>query len=251
MAAITQATQPETFQISAFTVKVIRRSGLKNMTLRAQAPGEFRLTCPHRLAKKHILEFLQTRVDWMTAQNDRFDGIKQWLNRSGQAGEKFWYQGRLLTLKDGMTFQSRCLIDIHAEVIWYLWPEERLKNRDQDGSRKQVLPHLRKTFHSHAEELIRARVQHFSQRMQVQPRRLGFRTQRSRWGSCSSSGTVTFNLKLIGAPPEVIDSVVVHELAHLVHLNHSTAFWKLVEQFAPTHAQCDEWLHRHQMELFA
>lgn len=242
---------PETLEIGGFQVKVIRRTGLKNMTLRAQSAGEFRLSVPQRLARRHIVDFLESRKDWMLLQNQKYEGLRTWTDRDGSLGEKFWYLGELLTLKEGVTFLKKPVVDFQAPHLWYLWPEKKFASRESAEGRDEVLKTVRAYFHKKAAALILERVEHYANEMGVRPKDVRFRNQRSRWGSCSSRGNLNFNLKLIGAPLDVIDSVVVHELAHLVHLNHSPAFWGLVEKFSPQHERADRWLNEHQMELFA
>ncbi len=85
--------------------------------------------------------------------------------------------------------------------------------------------------------------------MKLRPARIAIRDTRSRWGSCSPDGTVMFNWRLIMAPRAVQHYVVVHELAHLRHMNHGPQFWRLVEAFAPDRAGCSEWLRRRGAEL--
>ncbi len=71
---------------------------------------------------------------------------------------------------------------------------------------------------------------------------LSIRNQRTRWGSCSSSGAMSFNWRLLLAPPEVLDYVVVHEACHLVHLDHSPRFWALVARQRPGYRVQQRWL---------
>jgi predicted metal-dependent hydrolase len=85
----------------------------------------------------------------------------------------------------------------------------------------------------------------------VEPARVQFRDQRSRWGSCSTRGTLSFNWRLVLAPFDVLDYVVVHELCHLREPNHSSRFWKLVEQRRPDWRAQRDWLHEHGPELLA
>jgi len=74
--------------------------------------------------------------------------------------------------------------------------------------------------------------------------RISVRNQRTRWGSCSARGVISLNWRLIQAPPEVCDYVILHELAHLVHLNHGPRFWALVERMCPDYRVAEQWLKR-------
>ncbi|MDE7199770.1 MAG: M48 family metallopeptidase [Lachnospiraceae bacterium] len=79
--------------------------------------------------------------------------------------------------------------------------------------------------------------------------RVTIRDQKTRWGSCSARGTLSFNWRLMLAPPAVLDYVVVHELCHLTHMNHSPAFWALVESVCPDYRIYRKWLKEHGQEL--
>jgi predicted metal-dependent hydrolase len=81
--------------------------------------------------------------------------------------------------------------------------------------------------------------------------RLTMRNQRSRWGSCSSKGWLSFNWRLVLAPHDVLDYVVVHEVCHLVELHHGPAFWRLVEKRRPGYAESKQWLDDHGWEILA
>lgn len=71
------------------------------------------------------------------------------------------------------------------------------------------------------------------------------RSQRTRWGSCSSRNTISLNWRLIMVPDWVSDYVIYHELAHLTHMNHSQQFWRLVERYVPNHKDAQKWLKDH------
>ncbi len=75
--------------------------------------------------------------------------------------------------------------------------------------------------------------------------KISIRNQKTRWGSCSQTGTLSFNYRLMMAPPEVIDYVIVHELCHLTYMNHSDAFWNKVAGMIPDHAAHRRWLREH------
>ena len=82
-----------------------------------------------------------------------------------------------------------------------------------------------------------SRVEHYSQRLGVRPTRVTIRGQRSRWGSCSGKGTVSLNWRLMMVPSALADYVVVHELCHLRHMNHSSHFWEMVAGVVPDYRQ--------------
>jgi len=98
---------------------------------------------------------------------------------------------------------------------------------------------------------IRACVQRRAEAMQVHPAKISLRDQRRRWGSCSSKGNLSLSWRLILMPPEVLDYVVVHELAHLRHMNHSPKFWALVSQYCPNYKQHAAWLKANQGVIYA
>jgi predicted metal-dependent hydrolase len=100
-------------------------------------------------------------------------------------------------------------------------------------------------------ELVAMLIEDEAPELGVEPKRVQIRDQRSRWGSCSTRGTLSFNWRLVLAPFEVLDYVVVHELCHLREPNHSRRFWKLVEQRRPDWRAQRGWLHEHGPELLA
>jgi len=84
-----------------------------------------------------------------------------------------------------------------------------------------------------ARELALARLHHFNQYYNLSWNRVAIRNQRRRWGSCSSLKNLNFNYKIIFLPPHLQDYIIVHELCHLAHLNHSADFWALVSEQVP------------------
>ncbi len=98
---------------------------------------------------------------------------------------------------------------------------------------------------------IPGRVRLYAEKLGVHCGRITIRNQKTRWGSCSSKGNLNFNCLLMLTPPEVIDSVVVHELCHLKEMNHSPRFYEAVYSVYPDYDRCYAWLKEHETELLA
>jgi len=100
-------------------------------------------------------------------------------------------------------------------------------------------------FREQANQHLIERTAHYAARMRVTPASIGIKSYRSRWGSCHADGRIYFNWRMIMAPPFVVDYVVVHELCHLVHHNHSRDYWSLVESSMPEYRDAKCWLKQH------
>jgi predicted metal-dependent hydrolase len=100
-------------------------------------------------------------------------------------------------------------------------------------------------YRSEAAKLIRSKADELGAQLGVTYGRLSIRGQRTRWGSCSPRGNLSFNWKLMMAPEAVIDYVVIHELAHLKEMNHSKRFWQLVAEHCTHWRKHKKWLRAH------
>ncbi len=95
-----------------------------------------------------------------------------------------------------------------------------------------------------AKTVFADRVAHYAPKVGVSYGRITIRTQKTRWGSCSAAGNLNFNCLLLLAPPEVLDSVVVHELCHRKHMNHSKAFYAEIDRVMPDYKARHAWLKK-------
>lgn len=126
------------------------------------------------------------------------------------------------------------------------WIQKQRKKVDARRAERESVPRL--TDEELAELKVRAldyipgRVDHYARLMGLSYGRITLRMQKTRWGSCSAKKNLNFNILLMLAPPEVIDSVIVHELCHLREMNHSPRFYELVRSVYPEYDKWNRWL---------
>ena len=123
------------------------------------------------------------------------------------------------------------------------------RKNDIKKAESQRLLVIEKRYRNAAKEYFSKRVTFYHTLTGGSFQTITVRDQKSRWGSCSSRGTLSFNYRLLFAPPKVLDYVVVHELCHLTHMDHSSNFWKMVEQIMPDYRVYKQWLKEHGHEL--
>ena len=134
---------------------------------------------------------------------------------------------------------------LREKAEWILAAQERLRVREAENAGREELSESDiKKLRKLAKEIIPVRVSHYANLLGVTYGRIAIRTQRSRWGSCSTKGNLNFNCLLMRAPFEVIDSVVVHELCHRIEMNHSKRFYDLVHSVFPEYDKWHGWLKK-------
>jgi hypothetical protein len=110
-------------------------------------------------------------------------------------------------------------------------------------------PVFRNWYRRQAGKLIEERVVFFAGRYQLQYEKIKITSARTRWGSCSAKGVLSFSWRLIMTPVEVVDYVVIHELVHTIHHNHSKSFWKMVEKLLPDYRKHRMWLRQNGQQM--
>lgn len=144
-------------------------------------------------------------------------------------------------------FATKWQIDrfVKDHELWIEKHREKLEERqralkDVDRLSDEDLKELVKK----AKEVIPERVAHYAPLVGVTYGRITIRNQKTRWGSCSAKGNLNFNCLLMLTPPEVIDSVVVHELCHRLQMNHSDRFYREVRRVYPEYDKWNRWLKK-------
>ena len=190
--------------------------------------GGVRVRAPKRLANWRIQEIIDQRIQWITDKL-RLQAERRLAKqcRLYQDGEPFVYLGqryRLAITKDD---------DLPIRI-----ERDRLVAPRSPDQRDQII----EWYRSQAETLLSDATGRFAALTAVAPRSVAVREYKSKWGSCNSRGDIRYNLLLIMAPIDIVEYVVVHELAHLIHPNHSPCFWERVAEVVPDHLERRKWL---------
>ncbi len=205
--------------------------------------SELQVRVPAHLADERVAAILQQKRPWIRSKVAQIQQLPPHRPRELVSGESFPYLGRHYRLKvqEGHAV-GVCLSG--GILLATVRPQEQ-----GDQRRERIRHYLERWYRTRALERLREKADRFARQMDVTPAGVSVRAFRSRWGSCDSQGQVVFNWPIIKAPHPVVDYVVIHELAHLVHANHSKAFWQLVESHCPAFALHRTWLKDQALRL--
>jgi len=225
----------------------VETSNRKTVSIRIGREGVI-VRAPRALSKRRIAELVQTKAHWIIEKYDELKSQEPDTAKIGyEDGCPVLYRGHQLTLKlvDG---RAMGLSASQGEV----WVENnQIKMALCEPSKGAIEHLLEQWFRYEARNRIEERVRYYTSHYDFGKRvnRITIKDQKSRWGSCSTRCNLNFNYRLIKAPDEVLDYVVVHELCHLLHMNHSSAFWNAVSTILPEYNQCKEWLRKNGARL--
>ncbi len=208
-----------------------RNAKAQRMVLRLSSKGDgLVMTLPKRVGLTEALRFAQTSRAW----------IEKSLARQPQAhaltdGSEILLRGRAHLVK--FSGGRRGLVAIENNVITIPGDPAHAERRLRDSLKKQALVELT------------AATKRYAALMNVSYSKITVRDQKSRWGSCAASGALSYSWRLILAPPDVLDYVAAHEVAHRREMNHGPKFWRLVLSHCPHSKSSTQWLKKHGREL--
>lgn len=187
--------------------------------------------------------FALSKIDWLRKHLARMQAAPKVEPKIYQDGEQWLFFGEKIHLKINTGVQSKTDFDQEKSEL-HICIGNRVKNTDA-FLKKQVSLWYKQL----GNDYLTKKLPSLANQMQLQPKGFAVRDYKARWGSCSSKGYLSFNWRIFMAPSDVIDSVIVHELAHLKHFNHSKQFWDLVHSICPNYQEQHEWLKTNQQEL--
>lgn len=231
---------PESLQVAGQTIPVYYRVSTRaqRIGLRVEVERGIEVVLPRGIPQREGERVLHANLDWVEKTWQRLSkrakrqGIKPGSGEAALEPDEILVGGKRVKI---VIQKGKGTPGVNLAGNNLIVPTT---NGTKIEAQKKVLIWLKKQ----SATMIETSVRKYAPLMGVRPTKISQRDQRTRWGSCSHRGTLSFNWRLIMAPPEILNYVVIHELAHLRHHNHSTAFWAMVAQYDPNVKKYRTWL---------
>lgn len=215
-------------------IEFVRMRRARRYILRVRPDGSLRITIPRGGSRAEALAFIERQLAWITRERARV-GRDQSPPR--------WADGSAILL-DGVSVPIRVTASPSGPIAHYA--DRSVQARDPADVRVDLERDLRDL----AGERLVPRLHALAAAHGLTVSRVTIRNQRSRWGSCSRTGAIALNFRLVQMPAHVRDYVLIHELMHLRQQNHGRRFWALVEQACPEYRAAERWLRLSGRALF-
>lgn len=209
----------------------------KTVAIKISSIGEVIVYAPLKTPKKVIDQIIENKKDWLLKHLGNIEKKKALIEK---LSNDVLYLGSRYPIHIEKSYESKPVV-IRSDGAFLKLKEPTKEN----------IKHALYRFHvNQTQELVSKCVEKHSQAIGKAPNRVTIKNQKTRWGSCSSLQNLNFNWRLSMAPFEVVEYIVVHELCHLVHMNHSSEFWSLVEKHCPNYRVHKNWLKEWGFLLF-
>jgi Predicted metal-dependent hydrolase len=231
---------------SSFEYKIIRRKR-KTIGIKITQDGEVIVTSPFNISEETILSIIKKKEKWIKSKLELLSRQETYKNKSFKDGEKLLYLGRELEVKihklnrdetelfDDYNFKHNLVRILDKKVLVYEYDN---KLNTEDTIRELII----KFYKVEAEKILKERTDYYSRIIGIGPNKITIKDQKTIWGSCSSKKNINYSYRLVMAPIDIIDYVVVHELCHLIHMDHSKEYWRSVELILPDYQERKLWL---------
>ena len=216
------------------SIEVVRTKRRKTASIKV-IDGAVQAIVSEKLSDGRVEALIQKRTPWIRKKLREQSQAVTPKPKEYVSGESFTYLGRNYRLKVSRgTDRGVKLMGGYLEV--------GLPKKPKDGDVRNALVAW---YEEHALKRLTEKTARYSGIIGVLPNSISVRNYKSRWGSCSSKGDISYNWRIIIAPHNIVDYVVVHELCHLKHPNHSPAYWKSVKREFSDYEVCRQWLKNH------
>ena len=211
----------------------IIRSKRKTLSLTINDNAELIIRAPKRLSIEKIQDFINEKENWI---NRKKRLIENQIKDVTSNHNKLLYLGNLFPI----------YVEQNASKELFFTGEEFIANSIEPDS---LSLSIKKWYKNKFKEIALPRVAYFANKHHLMVNQVRIKNQKTMWGSCSSKNNINLNYLLLMAPMGVIDYVIVHELVHTIHRNHSTDFWDSVESIMPEFQEHKRWLKKNGYKL--
>jgi len=211
-------------------ISQIIRSKRKTIALIIQHDGTLVVRAPLKIPENSIRAFVEKNSRWIQKKQAQVRAAVPPISKQYIPGEIFYYLGRQVPLEIVKGQRSALVLDTHFKLA-----------EGAQGKAEQV---FQQWYREQARQILSERVRLFAGQHNLHYQKIRISSARTRWGSCSLIGALSFSWRLILMPMEMVDYVVVHELVHTLVHNHSKRFWDKVEQILPDYRERRKWLRR-------
>ena len=218
-----------------FPIEIIRTERSKSASIEIEG-DTVKVTVPKNLSDQRIEELVKNRTVWIRQKLKIQTETIRPKDKEYVNGETFSYLGR--------NYRLKCLSGGSGETKLTNGYLTVCLAKDASGAAVEgcMRQSLQQWYQARALEKLKEKTKRYSAILGVSPQSVGVKEYKARWGSCSSSGDVTYNWRIIMAPHHIVDYIVVHELCHLLEHNHGPKYWKHVKNVIPDYKECREWL---------
>ena len=228
-------------QGDGFSVSIIKSKRRKTMALKVSRT-DVSIHIPATLPIAMAESFIEQKTSWIQ-QKLQQQSQRQLPERQFTDNELFFFLGDSYSLR---------LIQQNTTPSVIKTPQHiEFRGRLNRLSKTSIRNSLIIWYKQQAEQFLNTRTTWFANKIGLIPKSITIKTYKARWGSCNSHSDIQYNWKLIQAPPDIIDYVIIHELCHIQHHNHSPAFWQLVKKHYPDFKSARIWLKNngHKLEI--
>lgn len=223
----------------------------KHISLKMMAPGFLELVLPSWEREHRGLKFIESKSNWVL-KNFRKIQSRQTIIPTYKTGSQITLFGKKnieLKLIPSKTLRSN--FRFHEPEIPLTNSILELKVPEQSALLHQqfITSCLHKFYLQTAREYLTDRTEHFATLLNLNFNQIRLKDTKSRWGSCSAKKNLNYNYRIILAPKPIVDYLVIHEVCHLQHLDHSTNFWNLVASQDPSYREHQKWLKENGHQL--
>lgn len=220
----------------AIEIDQIIRSKRKTIALIVRPDGSVIVRAPLRVSNRSILEFVEKNAEWIEKKRAQVQAVVRAVPKQYTPGEMIEYLGKAYPLEVVKDQKPSLLLE-----------DGRFKLAESALGKAEAI--FVRWYRDEARRILNERVDDYARRYGFRYQKVGITSARTRWGSCSATGALNFSWRLIMAPMEAVDYVVLHELVHTVFHDHSRQFWKRVEQSMPDYRERRKWLRRNGQRL--